>query len=110
MASLIAKRIDEIVVSGLWPLLKQEGFRRSGRIFRRTVGDAIHVVEVQADKHNEGMHGSFTVNLGLYFKNLERENKRLPSPSAIRQVYGQMAYDHDFYFAKIYKYILEKLR
>lgn len=71
MASVIGKRIDEVVKIGLAPLLKEHGFTRKSRTFRKAAGEAIQIVNVQANKWNQGDSGSFTINLGVYFRAIE---------------------------------------
>lgn len=68
MASEIGKRIDEVIKIGIVPILKARGFRKKGRNFHKTVGEAVQVVNIQADRWNEGNAGRFTVNIGAYFR------------------------------------------
>lgn len=68
MASDISKRIDEIIKTGIAPVLKQRGFRKAGRNFHRAAGEAVQAINIQADKWNEGGAGRFTVNVGVYFR------------------------------------------
>jgi hypothetical protein len=51
---------------GLAPLVKKEGFSKSGRNFHRQSGNNWLVVNVQASQGNIGTHGKFTINLGVY--------------------------------------------
>lgn len=71
MASGIGRRIDEVIRIGLVPLLKEHGFTRKSRTFRKSAGEAIQIVHIQANKWNRGDSGSFTVNLGVYFRAVE---------------------------------------
>jgi hypothetical protein len=64
----IGRAIDTVIRDGLAPPLTASGFRRHRRIFRRTIDDAVHVVEVQGNKWNMGAHGQITLNLGVYFR------------------------------------------
>jgi hypothetical protein len=63
----IAKRIDAVVSAGLAATLKSEGFKKSGRTFRLTQGEALRVVSVQGSAYNAGAEGRFTLNLGVAF-------------------------------------------
>jgi len=54
--------IDRAVTSVLTPILRSDGFSRSGRSFRRVEGGFIQAVQVQPNRHG----GSFAVNLGLH--------------------------------------------
>jgi hypothetical protein len=55
---------------GFAPLLRSEGFRGSGRTFRRTRGEFLHIVNIQGSRHgdrcsvNLGVHLSFLPLLG----------------------------------------------
>ena len=62
----IGKRIDETIRLGLAPLLKQQGFSKSGRNFHRLSGKAWQVVNVQASQGNSDASGKFTINVGVY--------------------------------------------
>jgi hypothetical protein len=71
MASEISRRIDEVIRSGVAPLMKQEGFTRSARTFHRRVGNTWLVVNIQASQENLGDHGRFYVNVGVYFPEVD---------------------------------------
>jgi hypothetical protein len=47
--------------------MKQHGFAKSGRTWRRRGDGHVQVVNVQASGWNSCERGSFTVNLGVYF-------------------------------------------
>jgi uncharacterized protein DUF4304 len=64
--SIVAKQIDEIVRLGLGPLMKANGFAKSGRDFHRRKDDNWQVVNVQASQGNFGETGKFTINFGVY--------------------------------------------
>jgi hypothetical protein len=76
MASEIAKRIDEVIKLGIAPLLKENGFSKKGRNFHKAAGEAIQVVNIQADKWNQGYTGQFTINLGVYFRAISEISER----------------------------------
>lgn len=65
--SPIAESLDAILRLGPAPAAKAAGFSKSGRTFRRRIGDCIQVTNLQASLTNSGTTGSFTLNLGLYF-------------------------------------------
>ena len=67
MASEIGHSIDSVIRDTLAPVLKAAGFRKQARTFRRSVGQAIHVVNAQGSKWNAGAEGQFTLNLGSYW-------------------------------------------
>jgi hypothetical protein len=64
--SEISETIDA-VIEPLRPLMKQHGFAKSGRTWRRRRDACVHLVNVQANKWNSAAEGSFTVNLAVYF-------------------------------------------
>lgn len=60
--------IDEIIRTGLGPVLKAEGFRKAARTFRHTdTSDATKIVNIQASQWGTAEDGQFTINLGVYF-------------------------------------------
>ena len=65
--SAISDRIDHVIARDLALRLKAEGYRKSGRTFYRAAPDHTCVVNVQANKYNQGDDGSFAINLGVYF-------------------------------------------
>lgn len=65
--SVIAKRIDGVIGAGLAPLLKEAGFKKQARNFRRAHNDHTDVINVQLFRYNDATHGRFTVNLGVYY-------------------------------------------
>lgn len=76
--SVIAKRIDIIVSADLAPMLKQAGFRKQARNFRREHDNHTDVINVQADRYNDANHGRFTVNLGVYYPAIADISEALP--------------------------------
>jgi hypothetical protein len=70
--SEIAEKIDAVVKAAISPLLRQRSFKGKGRTFHRAAGDVIQVVNVQASADNLGSSGRFTLNLGLYFPQVEK--------------------------------------
>jgi len=70
--SEIGKAIDQCIGLQLGPVLKKEGFRKSGRTFHRSFDLGTQVVNIQANRWNQGGAGSFTVNLGIYFPDIHR--------------------------------------
>lgn len=65
--SILSKKIDYIIHSGLHPTLKREGFHKFSRTFRRTLTDCIQITNVQGSWTNQGDRGRFTINLAVYF-------------------------------------------
>lgn len=65
--SEIARRIDEVIRTGLAPALKAQGYKKAARTFRRREPGHTLVVNVQGSSWNSDDDGSFTLNLGVYF-------------------------------------------
>ncbi len=83
----IAKLIDDVVRRDLARRLKSNGYRKSGRTFYRIAGSHTAVVNVQASKHNLGLNGTFTVNLGVYFPDVATITNALPLTGAFPKEY-----------------------
>lgn len=77
----IGKRIDEVIKLGVAPLLKQHGFRKTGRNFHKAVGEMYQVANVQSTRLNSSDRGRFTINLGVY---CERVNT-IAEPSMVKR-------------------------
>ena len=69
--SQISKIIDSVVSKHIHPLLKERGFRKQSRTFRKEGSESTLVVNVQASQWNEGLEGKFTINLGAYYQDIE---------------------------------------
>lgn len=65
--SEIGKRINAVIAHSLAPCLKEAGFKRKGRTFRRITDERIDVINVQGSKWNAGRTGEFTINVGVYY-------------------------------------------
>lgn len=65
--SEISEKIDEIIKTGIAPLLKGHGFKKKARNFYRSFDDRIDVINVQASQSNLGAKGKSTINLGVYY-------------------------------------------
>jgi len=62
MASDGSKVLDVALKECFAPQLREDGFRGSGRNYRRIRGDLIHAVNIQGSKYG----GEFAVNLGVH--------------------------------------------
>ncbi len=67
MVSEIGKVIDRVATEALAVPLAAAGFKKTGRTWRRHVGEAVQVVHVQASRHNAGADGQFVLTAGVYF-------------------------------------------
>jgi hypothetical protein len=67
----IAKLINRIIDDAIAAPLAGAGFKRSGRIWRRTLDNGlVHVVEVQWSPRDGGVEGVFGVAAGVYAREL----------------------------------------
>jgi hypothetical protein len=105
--SHISDLIDIVIKSGLAQELKQNGFRKQGRTFRKSLSEAILITNIQGSKWNRGQAGNFTMNLGVYFP-VVAELVWLPLPQApdrpleydclVRTRIGQLLPTHEDYW------------
>lgn len=65
--SQINDLINTVIRSGLAQELKQNGFRKQARTFRKSLPEATLITSIQGNKWNRGQVGSFTMNLGVCF-------------------------------------------
>jgi hypothetical protein len=66
------KALDTIARLALAPTLKERGFRKAGRTWRRpgAITGSVHVVNLQGSAWNDGMEGQCALNAGVYFESL----------------------------------------
>lgn len=74
--------LDEVIRSGLAPVLKAQGFRKAGRTFRSTAPGCVLVVNVQASDWSTRDALRFTVNLGAFYTGLGEILQTWVRPSA----------------------------
>ena len=70
--SEIAKAIDTVIGLGFAEALKRDGYRKRGRTWLYLGEGFTRVVNVQGSSSNIGSTGNFTINLGVYFPEVER--------------------------------------
>jgi hypothetical protein len=61
------KTLDDVIARALVPALKPRGYRKAGRTFRRTAERCVQVVNVQSSVGSTAEIVRFTLNLGVYF-------------------------------------------
>jgi hypothetical protein len=66
MASQYKKRIDKIINNSLTPLLKINGFRKSGSVFISQSKTVYWLVDIQKSRWNDKQEANFTLNCGIY--------------------------------------------
>lgn len=63
---------QERLLEAMQAVLRPAGFRRRGRVFWADRGVVVHLVDLQADKWNEGSWRRYCVNLGVHSVEVER--------------------------------------
>ncbi|RSK44088.1 DUF4304 domain-containing protein [Hymenobacter rigui] len=74
--TIVQTRFDNLVSSGLWPVLKELGYRRQGNNFRQYffAEGWGRILNVQKSAFNASDRVQFTLNAGLYLLAAERVN------------------------------------
>ena len=75
-------RLDDALRLHLAPVLRADGFKGSGRNYRRTVNDMVQVVNVQGSRWG----GSFAINLGLHPLALPIRSNQPADPGKINEI------------------------
>ncbi len=70
--SITSEQIDYIIKVGVHPVLKQEGYLKSSRTFRRVRVDCIQIINFQGSWTNYTDQGQFTAKLAVYFPEATR--------------------------------------
>src|SRR3546814_13160930 len=65
VASEISKLINQVLTSAVDPIAKAEGFRKSGRTYRRMRFGRVEVMAVEARSWNTAARGQFDVMVGI---------------------------------------------
>jgi hypothetical protein len=65
-----SKMLSNFLRDAIAPLLLAEGFRATGRVYRRAVGEALWVVDIQNWKFNDAKRARFTLEVGVCFPHL----------------------------------------
>ncbi|MBA4501102.1 DUF4304 domain-containing protein [Marinobacterium marinum] len=102
--SEIGKKIDKVIKEGLSKIMKENGFKKSGRTFLKKVEDGWHIVNVQSSSGNLGVDGKFSVNLGI-ISNVISEKSGLKIPlkpkeydSTVRERLGILVHGNDYWW------------
>ena len=80
-----AKRIDAIIRAELAPILREVGFKKKARNFRREHADRIDVINVQASRYSDASSAKFTVNVGVYYPAIAEMSDALPVKGAPKE-------------------------
>jgi hypothetical protein len=68
----IGKLIDEVVALGLKQLMKENGFKKKRRNFYKEENGVYQILNVQGSIFNDANEGRFTVNLGIFFPEINK--------------------------------------
>jgi hypothetical protein len=78
--------IDQVVSGYIAPLLKTEGFKKTGRTWIKESADFSYVVNVQASQWNGSETGaSFTINYGIYIPSIYESLFGMQKPKAPKE-------------------------
>ncbi len=78
------------IVTAVHAALKPLGYRKSSATFQRSIGDVVHIVEVQGSSANTADDASFTVNIGVFAPALIYEDVREFTKPSIPQAHWRM--------------------
>jgi Domain of unknown function (DUF4304) len=69
----------KVVVAAFAPALKAAGYRKQGARFREDVSPTVtRLVNIQSSQWNMGREGQFTINLGVYHRDLAELHDAFP--------------------------------
>ncbi len=80
MKSESSKRIDEVITKGAKAVLKQRGFKKSGRSFYKEDGDFVQSIEFQSSQNNNPERADFAVNLNIVLPYFHEKWTNTPTP------------------------------
>lgn len=88
MAKTPAQAAVGTIQSGLDPILKEQGFRKDARTYRRATPEGlVHIINFQMSVYGTAEKNSFTVNLGVYIPEVWRlRNPDCPIPAKPKEV------------------------
>ena len=69
-AAPASKLLNTFIKDKIAPVLLGEGFKATGRVYRRVAGDALHVIDLQNWKYNDSKRARFTIEIGVCFPKL----------------------------------------
>jgi len=64
--------IEQFVQKNIDPIMRENKFKKKGLVWNRTEGIVTHVVELQTSQWNDAESHSFTINYGVWAKQLWR--------------------------------------
>ena len=60
--------LDILIKNHVSPFLRQHGYKKKNMTWNRIVGDVIQVIDIQLASHSDIEEGVFTINLGLFHR------------------------------------------
>jgi hypothetical protein len=72
----LTKLVDQTISQYVAPKLKQYGFNKSGRVFWKGKTSITEVITIQKAPHTSLEKVDFTVNLGVYWHDIQEDIKR----------------------------------
>jgi hypothetical protein len=81
--------LNSFIKEALSPVLIDAGFKAAGRVYRREVGDALQLVDIQNWKFNDSKRARFTIEVGVCFPRLLTAVAELESYAFYRENLGK---------------------
>lgn len=81
MKSESSKRVDEVIAKGAKAVLKEKGFKKSGRSFYKEDGNFIQSVAFQTSQYNNPEDVKFSVNLNIVLPYFHEKWTNTPTPN-----------------------------
>ena len=104
------QRFSNVLKEGITPILKENGFKKKGQNYYKSIGEIGQTVNIQKDKWNSKDEIKFTINLGIFSEKYWLsefdfdKTKKIPqlpkeSESIIRKRIGELKYGKDFWYS-----------
>ena len=104
------QRFSNVLKEGITPILKENGFKKKGQNYYKSIGEIGQTVNIQKDKWNSKDEIKFTINLGIFSEkywlwdvDFDKSKKitqlTKESESIIRKRIGELKYGKDFWYS-----------
>ena len=104
-----SQRFSNVMKEGINPILKENGFKKKGSNYFKSMGEIGHTVNIQKDRWNSKDDIKFTINLGIfsekYWLNVFDFEKTEEIPlfpkeveSVVRKRVSELKYDRDSWY------------
>jgi hypothetical protein len=104
-----SQKFSNVLKEGITSILKENGFKKKGQNYFKSVGEIGHAINIQKDKWNSKDEIRFTINLGIFSEkywlsefDFDKTHKipEFPkeSESLIRERIGELKYGKDYWY------------